>query len=261
MGRIVLHHGSGDQGFEIHGSPSAVQDRATLFNARRVLVARGHLDPVQLLDRFPFKIYPASNHFNDDFEVLHADVPLAEYEALRPTEREKRQLGRQIAEAIGEVASVYIRFVSIGLLVADPEDREVFLCHASEDKADVARPMCRHLESCGIQCWFDEAEIAWGESIVGKIQDGLTRAQFVIVILSSHFLRKQWTQKELRSALSLEIETGRATVLPLLVGDADELLSELPFLREKRYLRWTGDPSLIERELRVLLRRKDRGGA
>ncbi len=257
MGRIVLYHGSGAEDFDIVG-PTLESNEAkrALFNARRVLLARGQTDAVSLLDSAPFALFPATNHFNDDFYVLQAELPLLDYEDVRLTQADKRQSAKQLAEVIAESSGPYIRFVAIRLRIADPEEWEVFVCHASEDKASVARPLYEHLTQRGITCWIDDAEIAWGESIVAKIQRGLSRARYVIVVLSAQLLEKRWAQKELRSALSLEVEADRNLVLPLIVGDAHAALATLPFLREKRYVTWNGDPGSIERELRALVRKQ-----
>jgi hypothetical protein len=257
VGELVLHHGTGALDFELTG-PALEPDesRRIMFNARRLLTVRGENEALALLDEVPFAIFPATNHFNDDFHVLHATLPLVEYEALRLTQGEKRQAARQIADAISEANGPDIRFVAVALGLSNPDDWDVFLCHASEDKPLIARPLYTHLESRGIRCWLDEAEIAWGESILSKIQEGMARARFVLVILSPQFLQKSWPQKELRSALTLEIEAERSIVLPLLVGDPNLLLASLPFLKEKRYLVWGGDPTVVERELRMLVRRQ-----
>ncbi|MBF8275840.1 MAG: hypothetical protein HW390_913 [Candidatus Brocadiaceae bacterium] len=50
---------------------------------------------------------------------------------------------------------------------------DVFICHASEDKASVVEPLYQHLDSVGIRCWCDRGEILWGDSLVGKINEGL----------------------------------------------------------------------------------------
>lgn len=255
MGKVVLHHGSGAGDFDIVGDPiDPGESRRFLSNARRLLHARGQSGAIDVLELAHFAIFPATNHFNDDFHVLHADVPLSDYEAVRVNQEHLRQGAALLADAVGEAEGPYIRFVSVGLILAEPEDWDVFLCHASEDKATVARPLYKQLEAAGVQCWLDEAEIVWGDSIVMRIQEGLARARFVIVVLSANFLGKGWAQKELRTALTLEIEGRSNLVLPLLVGDPESLLASLPFLKEKRYLKWEGNPALVEQELRAVLR-------
>jgi len=258
VGAIVLHHGSGASDFECVGPAwDTSQTRRLFFNVRRLLSVRGQQDALTLLDAIPFSIYPATNHFNDEFHVLHAELPLTEYEPLRLIQQEKRRAAAEIAAAVSESSGPYIRFVAVGLAQAVPESWDVFLCHASEDKDAIARPIYEHLEAVDIHCWLDQAQIAWGESLVSKIQDGLVRARFVLVVLSPTFLRKPWAKKELSSALTMEVESGRNLVLPLLCGDPKSLLSTLPFLGDKRYLIWQGNVAQIESELRALVRRQD----
>jgi hypothetical protein len=188
--------------------------------------------------------------------VLQADIPLREYEDFRVRKEDKSQAARCFVDAFRESTGTHIRFVAIRLQVADPEQWEVFVCHATEDKTGIARPLYEHLTRRGITCWMDEAEIGWGESIVAKIQQGLSRARYVIVILSPQLLQKKWAQRELRTALAREVEQDQNIVLPLIVGDAQAALTSLPFLQEKRYLTWSGDLSAVERELRALARKR-----
>jgi TIR domain len=262
MSTIILYSGSGAGDFEIVGPAWSYDDaRRVLLNARRLLTARGESDAVALLDSAAFAAHPATNHFNDDFHVLHAEVSMSEYESFRRAREDKRPAASKLAAAIAESTGPYIRFVAVSLQIATPEAWDVFISHASEDKEGIARPLYSHLMLHGFSCWLDEAEIAWGESIVGKIQEGLSHARYVIVVLSVALLQKKWAQKELHSALALELARDRSVVLPLIVGDPQRVLSLLPLLQDKRYLVWTGDPSGIERELRVLGRKHSRDPA
>jgi len=130
--------------------------------------------------------------------------------------------------------------------------RDVFLCHASEDKAAVVRILYDALRSAGVSCWLDEAEIVWGDSIADKINDGLRSSQFVIVVLSTAFLSKPWPRRELASALSIESSAGVVRVLPLLVGSSEErkaILTELPLLADKLHLVWDGNARRVAEEM------------
>ena len=60
---------------------------------------------------------------------------------------------------------------------------KVFLCHANSDKR-VARRLARDLERNGMDPWIDEAEIVVGESLLERIERGLSDADFVAVLLS-----------------------------------------------------------------------------
>lgn len=45
---------------------------------------------------------------------------------------------------------------------------DVFISHASEDKADIARPLYEALSGFGVTVWFDEAELGIGDSLRRK---------------------------------------------------------------------------------------------
>jgi len=52
-------------------------------------------------------------------------------------------------------------------------------------------------------------------------------------------------------------------VLPLMVGSSEEILkmvNELAIQRDKRYVKWSGNPKEIEEELRALIRRDNARG-
>lgn len=120
--------------------------------------------------------------------------------------------------------------------------RQVFLCHASEDKESVVRPLAAALGVAGISYWLDEAEIKWGDSLTGKVNEGLSSSQYVIVVLSGVFITKNWPERELNAVLNLEASTGEVRVLPLIVDSAEQLLSRYVLLNDKKYIQWTGEP-------------------
>jgi hypothetical protein len=259
---ITLYHGSGAGDFEIQGDALDEQGHESLMlNARQILRARGEDLAVEYLERAAFRVAEGTNHFNDEFQVLVAHVPLQEYEEFRILSRqpEAQRAFRQIAGVLTEIGH-YIRFIAVGLKHMSPESWDVFICHVSEDKANVAEQLYKHLDSVGIRCWYDRGEILWGDSIVGKINEGLKCSRFVIVVVSPALLRKTWATKEMNAALSQEIDSGTTRVLPLMVGSDEEIqqmTNELAIQRDKRYIRWSGSPQEVERELRALIRREN----
>jgi hypothetical protein len=124
------------------------------------------------------------------------------------------------------------------------QQRDIFVCHASEDKEEIVRPMIESFQQAGITCWYDEAEINWGDSITERVNEGLRISRYVLVVFSRAFTEKQWPQRELNAVLNAEASTGEVKVLPLLVGsnhDVREVLAKYPLLNDKRYLPWDGD--------------------
>ncbi|MGA7876551.1 MAG: toll/interleukin-1 receptor domain-containing protein [Desulfoferrobacter sp.] len=262
---ITLYSGSGAGDFEIYGDTLDDQEHESIMlNARQILRVRGENLAVQYLESAPFRVCEGTNHFNDVFQILVAHVPLQEYEGFRilAGQASARRAFHQIAAVLTELGP-YIRFIAVGLKQLSAERWDVFICHASEEKVSVAEPLYEHLDSVGIKCWYDRGEILWGDSIVGKINEGLRCSRFVIVIVSPSLLRKTWATKEMNAALSQEIDSGTTRVLPLMVGTAEEIqqmVNELAVQRDKRYLKWSGNPQEIESELRALIRRENSKG-
>ena len=117
---------------------------------------------------------------------------------------------------------------------------DAFVCHASEDKADVVEPIVESLRSHGVKVWYDRHELKWGDSITDRINDGLNRCRYVIVILSPAFMRKSWPKKEMNTALENEAATGVVRVLPLFFGsdtEVEKIRSALSLQADKLYLR------------------------
>ena len=91
---------------------------------------------------------------------------------------------------------------------------DIFVCHATEDKEEIARPIAERLEEAGWQVWFDEFELRLGDRLRAGIDEGLGRSRYGAVILSPHFLaRKPWTEHELDGLMSREVAGGGAKVI------------------------------------------------
>lgn len=91
---------------------------------------------------------------------------------------------------------------------------DLFICHASEDKDAVARPLAEQLQELGLEVWYDEFSLFLGDSLRQKIDVGLAKSKFGIVILSPDFFKKDWPQIELDGLLAREID-GAKVILPV----------------------------------------------
>jgi TIR domain len=67
---------------------------------------------------------------------------------------------------------------------------DVFICHASEDKAEIARPLAERLRSRRVEVWYDEFTLTAGMSLREAIDRGLAKSRYGIVILKPGFFRK-----------------------------------------------------------------------
>jgi len=134
-----------------------------------------------------------------------------------------------------------------------PSFKDVFLCHASEDKDLFVRPFAAELARRGISYWLDEAEVKWGDKITQSINDGLRGSRYVIVFLSSNFLGKKWPESELGAAMSKENSGGQTFVLPLIIAALTRVLDQYPLIREKACLEWSSGISNIADQLERVL--------
>lgn len=118
-------------------------------------------------------------------------------------------------------------------LVDDGQVWDVFISHAGEDKADVARPLYEALTAHGVSVWFDEAELRIGDSLRRKIDQGLARSAFGVVICSAAFFAKGWPQYELDGIVTRTV-AGEQNLLPIWHKvSKDEIRAQSPSLADK----------------------------
>jgi hypothetical protein len=111
---------------------------------------------------------------------------------------------------------------------------DVFISHASEDKAEIARPLFEALTAKGVSVWFDEAVLVIGDSLRRKIDAGLTHRRFGVVILSPSFLAKEWPQRELDGLTARETASGEKAILPVWHKlDKDRVMKYSPVLADR----------------------------
>jgi hypothetical protein len=92
---------------------------------------------------------------------------------------------------------------------------DAFISHASEDKELVARPLHQMLTERGLRVWLDEQELLLGDALGTKIDQGLARSRFGIVILSPYFFAKHWPRRELDGLVASETLDGMKVILPV----------------------------------------------
>ena len=91
---------------------------------------------------------------------------------------------------------------------------DVFISHASEDKAEIARPLADRLEAEGVRVWFDAFVLTIGDSLRQKIDEGLAASRYGLVILSPSFFEKDWPQAELDGLYGRQT-AGQKVILPI----------------------------------------------
>jgi len=125
-------------------------------------------------------------------------------------------------------------------VVASRSRWDIFVSHASEDKAEFVEPLSAALTEFGIKVWYDGFTLSLGDSLSRSIDEGLARSRFGLVVLSPSFLAKKWPEYELRGLTAREI-AGRTVILPIWHNiTKEDLLRFSPSLADKLAVNSTG---------------------
>jgi len=119
---IQLYQSGGAGDFTILQDGLSHEETRTLVdNAARLLRARSETRAAEILTTVPFRMVEATNHFNDEFHMLYAVVPLEEYERLRRGLQNlaETQVFRQIAAVVSEIGPS-VRFIAAELALERP---------------------------------------------------------------------------------------------------------------------------------------------
>ena len=130
---------------------------------------------------------------------------------------------------------------------------DVFISHASEDKADFVQALAQALDESGLSVWYDEFSLHLGDSLRESIGKGLSQSSFGIVVLSPNFFRKKWPIRELSALISRE-DAEEKVILPIWHRiTKDEVLDSFPLMADKlAVMSKEGMPNVIRRILEVV---------
>lgn len=99
------------------------------------------------------------------------------------------------------------RTVETRIPPSDP--RDIFLCHAWDDRNGAAKVLHDLLESLGVSVWFSEKDVFLGTSLLREIDRGLARSRVGIVLVTPALLRRLEGQgiadKELSALLARDL--------------------------------------------------------
>lgn len=96
---------------------------------------------------------------------------------------------------------------SVEKRASEPDIRDVFLCHAWDDRKGDAKQLHDLLESRGVSVWFSEKDIPLGTPLLREIDKGLAKSRAGIVLVTPAFIRRIQgegiAEKELSALLAL----------------------------------------------------------
>ncbi len=98
---------------------------------------------------------------------------------------------------------------------------KVFVSHASDDKDRFVMGFSKNLREKGIDAWVDKWEILPGDSLIDKIfEEGLKKADAIIVVLSQFSINKPWVKEELNASIVKKINKG-TKIIPVVLDNCE----------------------------------------
>jgi len=90
-----------------------------------------------------------------------------------------------------------------------PDLRDVFLCHAWDDREGAAKQLHDLLEARGVSVWFSEKDVLLGMPLLREIDRGLAKSKVGIVLVTPALLRRiagaGIAEKELSALLARDL--------------------------------------------------------
>lgn len=71
-----------------------------------------------------------------------------------------------------------------------PDLRDIFLCHAWDDRKEATKELHDSLEANGVSVWFSEKDVLLGSSLLREIDKGLAKSRVGIVLVTPSFLKR-----------------------------------------------------------------------
>jgi TIR domain len=149
--------------------------------------------------------------------------------------------GSSLAYTPAEVRALTPIRDSVERRVPLPDLRDVFLCHAWDDRQGAAKELHDLLESRGVSVWFSEKDVALGTPLLREIDKGLAKSRVGIVLVTPALLRR--LQGEGIADKELSALLARDLLVPIVHGTTYEALREVsPLLGSRSGLSTAEDP-------------------
>src|SRR5215475_3379443 len=100
----------------------------------------------------------------------------------------------------------------------------IFLCHATEDKAQVREVYHRLQATDGFEPWLDEEDLLPGQDWDYEIKRALKASDFILIFLSRISVAKRgYVQREMKQALDAlqELPEGTIHTIPVRLDDCE----------------------------------------
>ncbi len=130
------------------------------------------------------------------------------------------------------------------LAASKPDLRDVFLCHAWDDRQGSAKELHDLLEGRGVRVWFSEKDLGLGVPMMRAIDKGLVNSRVGIVLVTPAMLRRLPTEGIADKELSALLRRER--LIPVVHGTTYEELEQVSLLLASRAGLSTAEESMAD---------------
>lgn len=106
----------------------------------------------------------------------------------------------------------------------------VFISHRGEDIA-LAERLAMEVKEAGFEVWLDKWDIRVGDSIIGKINEGLENARYLVLCYSESRELSPWMNREWMAALAQQLDGYKIKVLPVRLsgGEPPAIMADIKY--------------------------------
>lgn len=122
--------------------------------------------------------------------------------------------------------------------------RDVFLCHAWDDRQGAAKQLHDHLEASGVKVWFSEKDVGLGVPLLRAIDKGLANSRVGIVLVTPALLRRIKSEGIAEKELSALLARDR--LIPIVHETTFEALRDVSPLLGSRSGLSTAEETIAE---------------
>lgn len=130
------------------------------------------------------------------------------------------------------------------LAATQPDLRDVFLCHAWDDRQGSAKELHDLLEARGVRVWFSEKDLGLGVPMMRAIDKGLVNSRVGIVLVTPAMLRRLPAEGIADKELSALLRRER--LVPVVHGTTYDELEQVSLLLASRAGLNTAEESMAD---------------
>jgi hypothetical protein len=162
------------------------------------------------------KISDKRNKRNDAYLKLQKAQQADQKKQDKASKQVQSAYEARIAELRQRVTTSLAPTILTDTISDTSEEYDVFVSHAFEDKESFVDEFVAEMEKIGFKVWYDTQRLQWGDSMRERIDNGLRKSRYGIVVLSPNYIaeHKYWTKTELNALFQLETVNGK-TILPI----------------------------------------------